>query len=169
VITTPRLVGRPLAESDLDDLLVLHRDLKILALFDPQDPEALTDEETREFLERRLAHWREHGFGIWVFRDPQGAFVGRCGIHRKVVLGKNEVELGYIVRSELWSQGYAIEMALAVAEHAFTELGLPDVVAFTREDNARSRRVLEKAGFVYETSYEDDGVPAVLYRKRPHA
>lgn len=168
MLVTPRLRGLPLAESDLDDLLVLHRDLRILALFDP-DPEPLTDDETRAFLDEKLAHWREHGFGIWVFRDASGAFVGRCGIHRKTVLGKDEVELGYIVRSDLWSQGYATEMALAVAQYAFDELGLPNVVAFTREDNARSRRVLEKSGFAYETNYDDDGVPAVLYRKFHHA
>jgi len=51
-------------------------------------------------MTRKLAHWREHGFGIWMFRDPAGTFTGRCGIHR----WRNETELGYIVKPPLWGQ-----------------------------------------------------------------
>jgi RimJ/RimL family protein N-acetyltransferase len=76
VIVTPRLRGLPLAETDFDDLYALHRDERVLAAFGA-DPS--TAEETREFLDQKLGHWREHGFGIWMFRDPGGAFVGRCG------------------------------------------------------------------------------------------
>jgi len=99
-----------------------------------------------------------------MFFDDDGAFVGRCGIHRIVIDGRDEVELGYIVRSELWSNGYATEMAVAVAAHAFSALALPELVGFTLPDNLRSRRVLEKAGFVYERTFVGDGKPTVLYR-----
>ena len=71
---------------------------------------------------------------------------------------------GYIVRSELWSNGYATEMAAAVAKHAFSALALAELVGFTFPDNLRSRRVLEKAGFVYERTFVSDGKPHVLYR-----
>lgn len=62
----------------------------------------------------------------------------------------DEVELGYVVRSALWSRGYATEMGHAVASHAFSALGLASLVGFTRRENARSRRVLEQLGFVFE-------------------
>src|SRR6476469_717175 len=90
MIVTSRLRGRPLQESDLAELLVLHRDERVLSAF---GAERGTDDDTRQFLARKLAHWQEHGFGIWMFRDPTATFVGRCGIHR----WRNEVELGYIV------------------------------------------------------------------------
>ena len=55
-------------------------------------------------------------------------------------------------------------MAAAVAGHAFTDLGFRELVAFTREENTASRRVMEKVGFVYERDFLDDGVRSVLYR-----
>ena len=125
-----------------------------------------SDEETREFLNRKLAHWRDHGFGIWVFRDGDGAFVGRCGIHRWQYEDLDGVELGYIVRSDLWGQGYATEMGAAVMRHAAEALGMSELVGFTLQDNVLSRRVLEKLGFEFERTFVDeDGEDLVLYRR----
>lgn len=166
-IETRRLRGLPLAESDFADLRALHRDEQVMASFGEISAEQ--DDETREWLEEKLAHWQEHGFGVWVFRDPEGALVGRCGIHHCVVVGRAEVELGYIVRSELWSQGYGTEMAEAVAEHAFSELGLEELVAFTAPGNLPSLRVMEKAGFRYELTYVKKDRAGVLYRLRRRA
>lgn len=165
-LVTGRLRGLPLSETDFDDLYALHRDPQVLAAFGADLSTAEdTREETREFLERKLAHWREHGFGIWMFRDAAGGFVGRCGIHRWSLEGRAEVELGYIVRSELWSQGYATEIGQAVVSEAFSVLRLPTLVGFTRPDNMRSRRVLEKLGFAYEQTFVADGDESVLYRR----
>jgi ribosomal-protein-alanine N-acetyltransferase len=143
-------------------LCALHRDERVVAAFHAT---VNTEEDTREFLDRKLTHWREHGFGIWIFRDEAGAFVGRCGIHRWRFEELDEVELGYVVRSDLWSQGYATEMGTAVMEHAAAVLGLRELVGFTLQDNARSRRVLEKLGFTFERTFVDDGEDVVLYRR----
>ena len=161
---TPRLRGLPLAETDFEDLHALHGDLRVIRAFGGTEPSTL--EEARGFLDRKLMHWREHGFGIWMFRDEDGAFVGRCGIHRWNGLGRDEVELGYIVRSPLWSRGYATEIARAVVDHAFSTLELPELVGFTRTENLASRRVLEKLGFEFERPFVGDGVESVLYRLR---
>ena len=126
---TRRLVGRPLAESDFADLYALHRDERVVAAF---HAEVNTPEETREFLDRKLEHWRERGFGIWMFRDEAGDFVGRCGIHRWTFEDLDEVELGYVVRSDLWGQGYATEMGIAVIRHAAEALGLRPAVPARR-------------------------------------
>ena len=127
----------------------------------------LTADETRAFLDRKLAHWRENGFGIWMFRDPAGAFVARCGIHRWALDGQDEVELGFIVRSEMWSRGFATEIGEAVVNYASSTLRLPPLVGFTRPENARSRRVLEKLGFVYERTFVAHDEESVLYRRPP--
>ncbi len=162
MIVTARLRGLPLAASDLGDLIPLHRDERVLRAFGA-DP--ATDDETRAFLRRKLGHWEENGFGIWMFRARDGSFVGRCGIHQ----WHGEVELGYIVLPELWGRGYATEMAHAVANHAFTVLGLGALVAFTKPDNVASRRVMEKVGFRYERDFVEDEERHVLYRLAPCA
>jgi len=100
-----------------------------------------------------------------MFRDEDGTFVGRCGLHRWTFEEWDEVELGYVVRSDLWGQGFATEMGAALIRHASQELGLNELVGFTMEDNDRSRRVLEKLGFELERSFvDDDGESLVLYR-----
>ena len=161
-LTTRRLRGLPLSPADLGDLDTLHRDEQVLALFDAAP---MTTGETRAYLDRRLRHWHDHGYGIWTFRDPAGSFVGRCGIHRWRLDDVDEVELGYVVRSGLWSQGYATEMGAAVVAHAFSALGLRSLVGFTRPDNVRSRRVLEKLGFAFERTFVAHGEQSVLYRR----
>jgi RimJ/RimL family protein N-acetyltransferase len=167
VLATARLTGRPLSQEDFDDLYLLHRDGRILASFGDSTP--LTAEETHEFVERKLAHWRTNGFGIWVFRDAAGSFVGRCGIHRWSLDGQAETEIGYIVRSEAWGQGFATEIGAAVVDHAFSTLRLVDLVGFTRPTNGRSRRLLEKLGFSYERTFIADGIESLLYRRgNPH-
>ncbi len=162
-IMTARLRGLPLAETDFADLCALHSDERVVAAFHAA---VNSEEETREFLDRKLAHWREHGFGIWMFRDADGAFVGRCGLHRWELEGQADVELGYVVRSDLWLQGYATEMGTALIGYASTVLGLPELVGFTLQDNLGSQRVLEKLGFVFERTFVDDGEDLVLYRRR---
>jgi RimJ/RimL family protein N-acetyltransferase len=78
----------------------------------------------------------------------------------------HEVELGYVVCPERWGRGLATEMGSAIVNHAFSELALGSVVAFTRVDNAASRRVMEKLGFRYERTFSNRGAQSVLYRLR---
>ena len=100
-----------------------------------------------------------------MFRGGDGTFVGRCGLHRWTFEELNEVELGYVVRSDLWGQGFATEMGAALIRHANEPLGLNELVGFTMEDNQRSQRVLEKLGFELERPFVDeDGENLVLYR-----
>ena len=61
MIRTARLVGRPLADTDFDDLCVLHADERVVAAV---HTEPATVEETRAYLDVKLAHWRDHDFGI---------------------------------------------------------------------------------------------------------
>ena len=56
-------------------------------------------------------------------------------------------------------------MGAAVVEHAFSALGLPALVGFTRPDNLASRRVLEKLGFDFERTFVALGEESVLYRR----
>jgi RimJ/RimL family protein N-acetyltransferase len=161
MIRSERLVGAPLDDRDFDDLCTLHADERVVAAFHT-DP--LTVEDTRAFLDEKLAHWRAHGFGIWVFRDANGSFVGRCGLRHRVLEGEDEIDLGYIVSPELWSQGYATEMGRAVIDQAFGALGFTGLIGTTWHDNAASQRVLEKLGFVHERPI-DAGL-GVLYRLR---
>ena len=50
----------------------------------------------------------------------------------------------------LWGRGWATQAVVAVTRYAHRQLGLTRVFAHVFSSNPGSRRVLEKAGLVYE-------------------
>jgi RimJ/RimL family protein N-acetyltransferase len=73
-----------------------------------------SDAQTKAYLERNLAHWSRHGFGIWILRDPTtGRVMGRAGLRHLDIEGSPEVELAYALLPEFWGQGLATDVARA--------------------------------------------------------
>ncbi len=66
--------------------------------------------------------------------------------------------LGYWLGEPFWGFGYASEAAEAVIAFGFETLKLRQVTASALPDNARSIRVLEKAGFAYIGNRPEDTV-----------
>ncbi len=128
-----------------------------------------THQQASAMLLADIRHWQEESFGPWVFFETDtGVFVGRCGLRRATVHGRNSVELLYAVRSDSWGEGHATEMATVAMAQA-RRLGLTEVVGFTAVTNGASRRVLEKVGMQFETIFEHAGLPHWLGRARPGA
>ena len=123
--------------------------------------------QTRDFLDKNLAHWEQHGCGLWMFTAKEdGRFVGRGGLRHVAVGGGNEIELAYALEAEFWGQGYATEMAAAIVSFAAAQYGLDNLVCFTLTDNLASQRVMEKVGFEFERSIVHAEMPHVLYRRK---
>jgi len=55
--------------------------------------------------------------------------------------------VAYFLSPSVWGRGFATELVQAALAHAFRDLGLSRVGAFSRPDNVASTRVLAKAGF----------------------
>jgi [ribosomal protein S5]-alanine N-acetyltransferase len=127
-----------------------------------------TAKQASEMLSADIAHWREEGFGPWVFFEAAtGVFVGRGGLRRTTIADRDCVEVLYAVRSDVWGRGYATEIAAVTIARA-RELGLTDVVGFAATTNSASRRVLEKAGMhVQEPTFERAGLAHWLGRLLP--
>jgi [ribosomal protein S5]-alanine N-acetyltransferase len=124
-----------------------------------------TEEQAREKLLWNCDQWARHGHGQWLFfLKDGGALVGRSGIRKMVVNGKEEVELGYAVLPELWGKSFAPEMGGKALEVAFESFHYPSVVAFTLVGNRRSERVIQRLGFSFEAEIIHAGLPHVLYR-----
>jgi RimJ/RimL family protein N-acetyltransferase len=162
-LRTPRLLLQRPRSEDFADLFRMHSDPRVMATLGGVRSEAVT----RAQLDDLVAHWERHGFGPWMLRAPEDRrFLGRGGLRHVVVGGRPEVELLYALIPDAWGQGLAGELARESLRVAFTELSLPDVVAFTLPHNARSRAVMERAGFQYERDVVHAGLPHVLYRLR---
>jgi ribosomal-protein-alanine N-acetyltransferase len=161
VITTPRMRGERIGPEHQAELEAL--------LGDPQVGATLGGAATPEGVARQIAahdaHWEHYGYGYWLFRDEQGALVGRGGLGATNTGGPG-VEVGWAVTPERWGQGYATELGAAAIAVAFDVLGLDEVVSYTLPHNRASRRVMEKLGFEYEREVVHADLPHVLYRLR---
>jgi ribosomal-protein-alanine N-acetyltransferase len=163
-IRTPRLTGVAAGLDHFADLRSIHGDARAMATLSA-DGKILSDEQTREFLERAADHWRLHGCGLWVFgaADYDNDFVGYCGIRHARVEDRDEIELAYAVQPKCWGLGFATEMSEAALRVGFEDLKLERIVAFTLPHNLASRRVLERCGFTFQRDIVHAGLPHVLY------
>jgi ribosomal-protein-alanine N-acetyltransferase len=161
---TARLRAERLRAEHYDAIRAMDSDAKYMALLGgPRDTA-----ETLAYMARNLLHWDEHGFGLWILRDPQaGRVAGRCVLRHLDVEGTDEVELGYGFHTEYWGRGLATEVAKTLLQLGLNELAQPSLVAITRSTNLGSQRVLIKTGLVYERDVSYDGVPHQLYRSVP--
>jgi ribosomal-protein-alanine N-acetyltransferase len=161
MIETKRLVLRKMAREDLDDLLLIFTDPKVMASFGG----GLFDREKMEkWVKHNLDHQDRYGYGIFsVILKENNELVGALGLHHMEVDGSPEVELGYDFRSAYWNRGLATEAAIAVREFAFEKLGLPRLISLIRTHNKASMRVAEKMGMVREKEWTTADIKYYVY------
>jgi len=162
--TTTRLHGRRPAAGDEPGVRALLLDPGVGAWLRPPPLPAFEAPDAATLLSTDEEHWREHGFGALTLLDRgSGAYVGRGGLARTTVLGQPAVELAWAILPARQREGLATEAACAAIAWAW-RLGLPEVVSFSLRGNAASRRVMDKAGLMYERDLKRAGLPHVLYR-----
>ena len=125
-----------------------------------------SEEISRAYVERNLAHWDAHNCGLWILRDSAQRVAGRCVLRHLDVDGTDEIELGYGFLPHYWRKGLATEVARELLRLGQTELRAPTLVAITTARNLGSRRVLLKTGLAYERDVLHEGVPHMLFRSR---
>lgn len=108
----------------------------------------LIREEVEGLLKHFNGHWSIKGFGAWAVVDREsGALMGHCGLN--TIDSTSEVEVLYALSSQFWGKGYATEAAKLSVGFALDYLNLNRIIALSKPDNDRSRRVIEKIGFKF--------------------
>jgi ribosomal-protein-alanine N-acetyltransferase len=161
---TDRFVASRIRADDLQDFQSFYADPAVMSTMSA-DGRVWPATESSDLFDRHLADWEEHGFGTWVFRDPEnGAFVARAGLCSLDIGSGPVVELFYGVASGLWGRGVATEIAREVIRIAFRDLRAEFLVGFTLPTNLASRRVLEKCSFYRDGEIEHAGLRLLLFR-----
>ncbi len=160
VLTTARLILRPMVEDDLDFLAALLGDAEVMRYY----PAVLDRDGARAWLERVWARYARDGHGFWLAVDhTRGEPVGQVGLLAQTVDGVREPEVGYLVHRPFWQKGYAFEAAAAVRDWAFAR-GHDHVISLIRPENTPSQAVARKLGMRPTRHVEHAGLDHVVWR-----
>jgi ribosomal-protein-alanine N-acetyltransferase len=96
-----------------------------------------------------------------VLVEEDGSIVGRVNL---LEAADDSAELGFRIAEKAAGQGLATTAARQVAALAAAEYGLRELRARAKVENAASRAVLARVGFVPTGETVLNGVPAITYR-----
>jgi RimJ/RimL family protein N-acetyltransferase len=138
VIETERLLLRPVALQDVDQLVALHDHPEVARFIRRLERPAA--EERLRLAERE---WLERGHGLFAVLDRlTGRFLGRAGLKYWDQFG--ETEVGWALRRDAWGHGYATEAARACLSWGFASLDVQYLTAMINPKNEASIRVAHR-------------------------
>lgn len=160
-IQTERLILRPFTMDDVDESYAMEQDAEVNQY--THDGGVKQYDEVEKLI-HTLIHvdYAENGFGRFAVELKETSeFIGFCGLKR--LTESQEVDLGYRLKRSHWGQGLATEACRACIDFGFRTLGLDELCAFVLPANARSIRVLDKVGFVFQKEIDFEGETARKY------
>jgi [ribosomal protein S5]-alanine N-acetyltransferase len=162
ILETSRLSLREFTMNDVEAMEAVLGDPVTMQYY----PAAFDREGVESWIEKNLARYQRDGHSLWamLLKDTD-ELIGDCGCALQEVEGRNEVDVGYHVRRDLWGKGYATEAARACMGYAFGKLGAKRVISMIRPENVPSRRVAEKNGLTCEKVVFWGGYEHCIYAK----
>ncbi len=162
IARTDRAVVRPFTDADLDRFAAITGDRDVMRFVDSGT--GLTRDETAHWIEVTRRNFAKDGWTTWAVADPDTDEVfGYAGLVHSSEPGA--IEITYVLSKSRWGHGLAGEVVAALSRYALHERGLAAVYATIHPDNAASRRVIERAGYVaVRERIDKDGNPDILYR-----
>jgi RimJ/RimL family protein N-acetyltransferase len=144
-LMTARLRLRRWKSSDREPFRQINSDLRVTELL----AGALSHDQSDEMIGRLERHFEQHGFGMYAVELRESSrLIGALGLYTPTFEAPflPAVEIAWRLAAANWGQGLATEGAREVVRHAFEEIHLKELVAFTVPANVRSWRVMERIG-----------------------
>lgn len=154
LLVSPRLLLRPFEEKDLDDFF------EYASVPNVGEWAGWPHHQNKEITQKVLDSFirTKKTFAI-VYKDNMKV-IGSVGLEEYKGdlqgfphFGKGR-EIGYVLSKDYWGKGLMTEAVQTVIDYCFNDLGLDFLICEHWDINDRSRRVIEKCGFVYECDRE---------------
>jgi ribosomal-protein-alanine N-acetyltransferase len=146
ILTTQRLILRPLTLDDADALFQISQEENIFRYFPTQA--AWPMEKVERYINHQNSHWETFHYGHWaVTMRETGQLMGWNGL--EFLPETNEIEVGYLFSKEFWGKGYATEATNETVKFGIETVGVKEIIGLTHPENIASQRVLEKSGLVF--------------------
>jgi RimJ/RimL family protein N-acetyltransferase len=136
--------------GDLDSLVNYANNPNIAKFMMDQFPHPYTKEKGEAFI-----GFASQGNPVRLFAiDVNGKAVGGIGIHPLSDIESKNAELGYWLAEPFWGNGIITKAVIQMVDYGFKTFDLTRIFARPFGTNKASQRVLEKAGFKLEGSFE---------------
>ncbi len=144
-LKTERLILRPFTEDDAPDLYAASCDCRVghSAGWEPHK----NVEESLKII--RTVFSAPNSFAV--AEKKTGRVIGSAafnGGHQTLLPGPDD-DIGYALHPDYWGRGLMTEVVQELLRYGFEDLGLNAIWCGHFADNVRSRRVIEKCGFIY--------------------
>ena len=172
VLETERLILRKILPSDYIDMYEYSSNEEVTKyLLWSVHP---SPEYTKQYIEYLQSRYKIGDFYDWAItlKDTK-KMIGTCGFS-KFDYSNNSAEIGYVLNSAYWNNGYCSESVSKIIAFGFETLKLNRIEARYMKDNLASRHVMEKCNMLYEgtmnsavyakNKYWDVGVCAIINR-----
>lgn len=147
ILETERLILRPWLITDLDDLYEYSKDEQVgsMAGWKPHT----SKEDALKALEKYIT--QEYHWAIVLKADNK--VVGAIKLNPDNNRGKYYAKaISFVLSPIYWGQGIMTEGVKRIIQYAFDEVKIDLLSAFHYSENKKSKRVIEKCGFEYETT-----------------
>ncbi|GAA1649340.1 GNAT family N-acetyltransferase [Catellatospora bangladeshensis] len=151
-LETARLLVREWTDSpaDLDRNYDTYRREEVTRWLGAATP-LVNREQSPLLMDRRREYYAAHpGYGVWAVEVRATGVVAGSVLLKEMPIpsdgpGRGEIEIGWHLHPDSWGHGYATEAARAVLDHGWA-LGLTEIHAIARPDNAPSLSVMRRLG-----------------------
>ncbi|MFJ2987592.1 GNAT family N-acetyltransferase [Collimonas sp. NPDC087041] len=148
ILSTPRLILRPLQESDAAALFTIFSDPEVMRYWSTV-PWASIDVAHELIANDIVAHQEGRYLRLGMQTQADNHLIGMCSLF--AIDSQNlRADLGYGMGSTHWGNGYMHEALTTFVEHAFEAFNLRRLEADIDPRNAASAKTLERLGFVKE-------------------
>lgn len=147
-LTTPRLLLRPLQETDAEALFAVFSNPAVMRYWSTAPWTDLAQAHQRIAADA-AAHARGEHVALGIVRRADGRLLGRCTLFDHWPSCRR-AQVGYGLHASAWGQGLASEAVAALLHHGFEAMDLNRVEADIDPRNAPSARLLQRLGFTRE-------------------
>lgn len=152
---------QPIQQSSLPRLAAIWSDPEVTRLL-PSRGQPISRSKTEKSIHSFVEHWQSKGYGVWeIVENDTNLMVGYCGLRYLEEIDETEVLYG--LDKAYWGRGIATQSVIAAVAYGFEYANLQRIVGLSFPENVASRRVMEKAGLVYEKRIRVFGLDAVCY------
>ena len=154
ILETERLILRPWTEEDAPALYRYAKE-PVIGLSAGWPPHTSV-ENSLEIIRTVFSVPETYAVVLRDTNEPIGAVGVTFGEDGHTALGEGEAELGYWLGVPYWGQRLITEAAREIIRHAFADLNCSCLWCTYFDWNERSRRVMDKCGFTYHHTEDEN-------------